>query len=132
MFDKKAYAIEYHKIWYAKNREKRIAQTSEYRRKNPEIVKAYRHKSARKEGLKRRHGVTLEWFNKKLEEQNNVCAICGNGFKSEKDKCVDHCHITEVRRSILCFNCNIGIGKFGDSVELLKKATEYLEKHNGL
>jgi hypothetical protein len=55
----------------------------------------------------------------------NKCAICGSTHRL----CVDHNHKAARRRGSLCFNCNVGLGAFKDSLELLEKATMYLKKY---
>ncbi len=41
---------------------------------------------------------------------------------------LDHCHATGSFRGWLCFKCNVGIGKLGDTSAGLKRALAYLEK----
>src|SRR5581483_966424 len=68
----------YHREWSARNRNK--AKCAEWGRRNyaklkaenPEALRAYRRRAAIK-----RYGITEEWYAKKLEAQNGVCAICG-------------------------------------------------------
>jgi hypothetical protein len=65
-----------------------------------------------------------------LAKQNGVCAICGK--RPEDDRlghglAVDHDHVTGVNRGLLCRDCNIGIGKLGDSISGLMRAVRYLE-----
>ena len=90
----------------------------EWRRKNPDLVK--------NNELRKSFGITLEDYNRMREEQNGVCAICGqiddNGFSLA----VDHCHTTKKVRGLLCANCNRGLGIFNDSIDLLTKAINYL------
>jgi hypothetical protein len=51
------------------------------------------------------------------------CAICNVAT----DKLVvDHCHKTNKVRGVLCSSCNLGLGKFKDSLELLEAAMLYL------
>ena len=77
------------------------------------------------------YGITLEVRDQMIEEQGGCCSICGSPF-SEEDKaltpCIDHCHLTNQVRSILCRRCNIGLGSFLDDPELLEKAAAYLKK----
>jgi hypothetical protein len=71
-------------------------------------------------------------------EQEGLCAICGKPETAQgkhsvvKSLAVDHDHETGEIRGLLCSRCNNGIGHFGDNVELMKKAIEYLEKHRSL
>jgi hypothetical protein len=52
------------------------------------------------------------------------CAICGTkGVKLH----IDHCHMTNHVRGLLCHNCNTGLGLFKDDVRLLAAAIAYLD-----
>jgi len=53
----------------------------------------------------------------------NECIICG----LEVPVVVDHDHKTGDVRGGLCTNCNLGLGHFKDSPELLRFAALYLE-----
>jgi hypothetical protein len=81
--------------------------------------------------LKRMFNLSIEEYEQKAQEQDNVCAICKGTCKSGKRLAVDHDHKTGKLRDLLCGNCNGGLGKFQDDPELLIKAAEYLRKHNG-
>ena len=64
------------------------------------------------------------------------CPICEKSFEGKVRRkgitwCLDHCHITNQFRGWLCENCNSGIGKLKDSVELLQRAIKYLEGNVG-
>lgn len=74
--------------------------------------------------LKSNYGISLEDYNKILEEQHGACAICGNSPKAYL--CVDHDHITGGIRGLLCFHCNVILGHAQDNIETLQKAIEYL------
>jgi hypothetical protein len=59
----------------------------------------------------------------KLARQLSECLICG----VEAKLVVDHDHRTGMVRGGLCSNCNLGLGHFKDSPELLRFAALYLE-----
>ncbi len=74
------------------------------------------------------YGLTPETFSELMDSQNHQCAICGHSDKSKKKTfpMIDHCHSTGKVRGILCSSCNMGLGKFKDSIELLESAIKYL------
>ncbi len=51
------------------------------------------------------------------------CPICG---KHVEKWILDHCHETGRFRAYICDSCNLGLGKFNDDVEIIKKAIAYL------
>lgn len=65
-----------------------------------------------------------EW-DRLYDEQQGLCAF---GHKVERLH-VDHCHSTGVVRGLLCYNCNNGIGRLKDDVEVLQKAIVYINKY---
>lgn len=71
-------------------------------------------------------------YRKMYNSQKGVCKICGNNNNTKQGRtkrlCVDHCHKTNTVRGLLCDNCNTGLGKFKDSIELLEKSIKYLKK----
>ncbi len=96
--------------------------------------KAAKALASRKYGLKSKYNMTPEEYDDLLNEQNGVCAICGEEESSgrwhgKERLAVDHCHKTGKVRALLCRGCNMSIGIFKESSELLKKAAEYLENH---
>ena len=93
----------------------------EWRERNPDY-----HKN---NWLMRAYGISLEDLREMLVNQGGYCAICGNEFCGDKDCHVDHDHLTGKIRSILCTNCNHGLGMFQDSPRILLAAMSYLEEH---
>ena len=79
--------------------------------------------------LIRKYGITEQTFNYMLEEQCGRCAICGIHFESSKNTHIDHSHETGKVRALLCNHCNRGIGLLKESVQTLKNAIYYLNKH---
>jgi hypothetical protein len=63
-----------------------------------------------------------------LKDQNGTCKICKTNTSGTKrgNFAVDHCHKTGKIRGLLCSNCNVGLGYFDDSVELMEEAKQYL------
>lgn len=80
--------------------------------------------------------VLKEDYEKLFYLQNGVCAICfepqtmkqANG-KGIKRLVLDHCHNTNKIRGLLCHHCNVSLGSFQDSIEILQSAIKYLKKH---
>lgn len=87
------------------------------------------YRLARNDQLKTRFKITLDEYEKLLESQGNVCAICRER-KGLYNMPLDHDHATGKNRGILCHYCNKGLGHFYDNSKLLKLAIEYLEKWN--
>ncbi len=71
-----------------------------------------------------KYRLTPEGYKALWEEQEGKCAIC----RGELPLNVDHCHVTLKVRGLLCHNCNVGLGNFFDSVELLQAAINYLHR----
>lgn len=76
-----------------------------------------------------KYGLTLEQFNEMYATQEGKCDICGDETPSNVIR-VDHNHKTGKVRSLLCHQCNVGLGHFKESPELLTKAIAYLEEHS--
>lgn len=75
-------------------------------------------------------------FDNLLLAHNNKCAICNleetqvsNINNKVLSLSLDHCHLTNKVRGLLCHKCNKAIGLLQDNIELLKKSIEYLEKY---
>jgi hypothetical protein len=98
----------------------------QWKKDNPKAHKIHQ----KRRDLKAKYNISIEQFNTMLKKQNNKCEICKNEFKNEKATHVDHCHKTGIIRSLLCVNCNFGLGFFKDSVENLKSAQKYLKKYS--
>lgn len=60
------------------------------------------------------------------EQHQGKCALC-DAVMTEPH--LDHSHDTGFVRQVLCRNCNLALGHFQDSPELLRRAAEYVEFH---
>jgi long-subunit acyl-CoA synthetase (AMP-forming) len=100
-------------------REKMKEKVKEYQSKNPDVRKAQRIK---------KYNLSVQDFKLLMKKQNGSCAICGYSDTSDKNffPVIDHCHQSEKVRGLLCMNCNMALGKFKDSQDLLEKAIIYL------
>ncbi len=82
--------------------------------------------------LQIKYGITLDEYEARLVSQNYGCAICGvsehGGTKYMTRWAVDHDHVTGRVRGLLCHSCNLGLGKFKDSAQVLRRAAEYVEE----
>lgn len=62
-----------------------------------------------------------------LDDQGGICAICGTD-EFPNTPVVDHDHVTNEIRGILCRNCNWGLGQFKDDPDLMLAAAEYIKE----
>jgi hypothetical protein len=109
---------------YWSNREKRLANQSEWRKRNPDKVKHF----AENKRL-RTYGLTRESHLEMLKSQGFSCAICKEPQSSNKRKLhIDHDHETGNVRGLLCSRCNTGIGQLRHDLELIESAFKYLSK----
>ena len=85
----------------------------------------------REASLKTNYNLTLDQFNIMLENQNYKCLICNInlGMIASGNTHVDHCHVTNKIRGILCRSCNTGLGFFKDNIDNLNSAIVYLKKN---
>jgi hypothetical protein len=113
-------------------RSKELAR--EYRERNKEAVAARNaawqraHPDKVKNNNLRRLGWTLQAFNEALAVQGFCCAICKTDLRllPQKQVHADHCHLSGLRRGVLCHHCNTGLGAFRDETSLLSAARLYL------
>lgn len=80
----------------------------------------------------RKFGITKEGYLELLESQNNCCAICKapeGEITRNRRLHLDHCHVSNKVRGLLCAKCNQGLGSFKDNRLLLQEASDYLAKH---
>jgi hypothetical protein len=83
---------------------------------------------SRKWMLKSKYGLTPEEYDRMLEAQDGKCAICGSSDSGRKccSMPVDHNHVDGSLRQLLCWTCNTGLGLFGEDIDLLASAIDYL------
>lgn len=64
-----------------------------------------------------------------LQKYGDRCGVCQTVILKEKERHIDHDHVTGVIRGVLCRKCNLGLGMFNDSPELLATAISHILKH---
>ena len=106
------------------------AATSAWRKKPENVAK--RKDQLRDSNLRLNYGITLEEYNVMYESQLGCCAICGVAEKhaARQRLVVDHDHETLAVRSLLCGQCNVGLGQFKDNQDFLANAITYLKRHD--
>lgn len=107
------------RVYARANREKRLQYNARYKKEHPEKGRLHR--------LRHKYGIELEDYHTLLRNQNGVCAICETKCKTQQMLCVDHDHLTNLVRGLLCRKCNSAIGNLKDSTALLRRAIDYLE-----
>lgn len=115
--------------WRTANPEKSRAQVVAWQANNTEKIKAdgaarYADGGAERHRMKK-YGVSPDCFTLMLAVQQNACGICEEIFSKEPH--IDHNHSTGEVRGLLCQQCNLGLGHFKDSSDLLRGALEYLQ-----
>ena len=109
-----------------------------YCARNPEKIRVKNSKgrvthaiSIRNSNLRALYGITQIDYDRMLLDQDGCCAICGSPSPGRGNKyfSVDHDHVTNKVRQLLCDPCNNGLGRFKDNLEVMRKAIAYLEKH---
>lgn len=101
--------------------------------------KAHRELNPRRKkdlDLRYKFNITIEQFDAMMEAQGGTCAICGGVNANGRALSVDHDHACcpgkescgSCVRSLLCGDCNMGLGKFRDDPELLRAAIDYLKR----
>jgi hypothetical protein len=101
----------------------RYATDSEYRAKE-----SARSAKLRRAKILRQHGMSMQDYEAMLARQKGACAICERPFGPRRRPCIDHCHLTNLVRALLCNGCNIGIGYFHDDPVFARKASAFLAR----
>lgn len=129
---------EYMHSLYMQNRDVERAKRKKYYEENKEAYKANvrRNYKENKDRISisracRRRGITVEQYKILFEKQKGVCAVCKNR-NNKKNLSIDHCHVTNKVRGLLCDNCNTALGLFKEDPCRMQEALIYLNKHKKL
>lgn len=112
------YAHAKSRAWDQSNPEKVKAKVNRWRAENPDKRRAQNRKAL--------YGITQVDYDRMLEKQAGLCAICHGPPVGKPFLLVDHCHTTGKVRGLLCQSCNVGMGHFRDDPGRLEAAAMYL------
>jgi 5-methylcytosine-specific restriction endonuclease McrA len=78
--------------------------------------------------LRRRYGITPQFYDELLLKQDYKCAICRKpSSECRKGLSIDHDHATGKVRGLLCQGCNIAVGVV--EVGKVEAVEKYLAEH---
>jgi hypothetical protein len=143
-YSSKEKQTEYHRKYYAKNRERLKEYKRKWQQENPEKRVEYsRRQHARYEAdpekyrayfrnrrIKREYDLTEAEYAAWVVKQGGRCGICGKEpsgqWHGDRMLNVDHDHETGAVRGLLCNRCNRALGLVGDTEEAVQKLMDYL------
>jgi hypothetical protein len=94
----------------------------------PEQRRKIAREHSRRWRMQNLYNLTEEHYQELFKKQNGLCALPSCGQPATN---IDHCHIRNQTRGLLCGSHNLALGKFGDGLLMLREAVEYLEKFYG-
>lgn len=106
----------YHKMYQAR-----------WREANPELHKL-RYRIA---NFRSKYSMEISEVEALLQSQGGRCGICSNEiaiFSGPNGANIDHDHVADKVRGLLCGNCNKGLGYFQDCVAAMRQAIVYLDR----
>jgi hypothetical protein len=119
---------------YLSHRKKRLANSARWKEQNPELVQEYstrKDRRAIRAAARRRYQAKERGWAECTEypapPTDNKCAICHR----EALLCLDHDHETGKFRGYICRDCNMALGKLGDTTEAIRRVLAYLERADG-
>jgi hypothetical protein len=114
--------------WKAGASPERLQQILDYARnwrvEHPEYEKQFR--------LRHNYGVSVEWFMQTIIDQNGVCLLCLNEPTALRGFCVDHDHVSNKVRGLLCQKCNAALERVEAIPGWGERALAYLRKNGSL
>lgn len=116
---------KYQQDYRAANREQLLADQRTRNRENYAKNKAsYRTRQRRSRIAK--YGLTPDQLAAILDRQGHQCPICERFLTEANVPSIDHCHVTESVRGVLCRRCNSALGMLEESPGNIERALEYL------
>jgi hypothetical protein len=129
----KSCSLAYRRQWYRDNRDRAISYVRAWQQANPDRVRAWRvrnrdrrNEQMREIHLRNKFGLTVEEYDRILEAQGGVCALCDARATPGISLHVDHDHGTGEIRGLLCMRCNNALGLFREDPDVLKRVAQYV------
>jgi hypothetical protein len=120
----RACAYKQQSKWREANKPRLAAYSKQWRTDNPRLAKDF--------SLRARYDIPLGTYDLLFAKQQGKCAICQSPDPGGRgDFHVDHCHQTKVIRGLLCHGCNVSLGHFQHSEDILLSAVNYLKLTEG-
>ena len=107
----------------------RAQEARQHRVDFPDLYRGYE--------FKKKYKIDLATYNKVLEEQGGVCAICKGTWvrvlvvDHDHDCCPGEITCGNCLRALLCGSCNAGLGWFKNDVAIMQSAIEYMQTVKG-
>ena len=85
---------------------------------------------ARSNELRRNYGITLEDYDRMLQDQGGACMVCLTTAESQRygRLHIDHDHETGEVRGLLCHHCNTALGLLNEDVSRMAAMIAYITK----
>lgn len=125
--------------WYEKNKERVKNESRAYyertaarrraisRQNYHALSIAEKKRINRKNALRQKYGITLEQYERMLQEQKGMCFLCGQKPSGARPLSVDHCHREKRVRKLLCELCNRSLGVIERDPSWVDRALQYLK-----
>lgn len=81
--------------------------------------------------LQVKYGIDRAKWREMFAAQGGKCPVCDDVLRGEemvRPSPVDHCHVSDRVRGLLCSRCNRALGCVGDSIEILERLIAYLRR----
>ena len=107
----------------------RASQARAHRAEFPDLYRQYEYK--------KKYKIDLATYNKVLEEQGGVCAICKGTWSKvlvvdhDHDCCPEEKTCGNCLRALLCGSCNAGLGWLKHDIEIMQSAIQYIQNVKG-
>lgn len=130
--------------WSKNNRERSRNRKREWNQRNKDRVQATtklwiqnNKEYIRDRDLRKKYGISADTYDRMVEQQNDLCAVCDRPCSSGYRLSVDHDHrccseetsCGDCVRGLVCGSCNRGLGLFNDDPDRLIAAAAYVKSY---